>query len=155
MRWTNLENVLLDIANEYEKGVKENMPSFWDLYKKFKWDMKVGDGYYEIYFEAPTYWYYAENGRGPGKMPPINVIADWIRKRNITPYASKNGRVPTTNQLAFLIARKIGNEGTISEDKGWFKKTNDEIQKTLYDRIGDAIALDVSLQIDEFFKEPF
>lgn len=55
---------------------------------------------------ADDYIYYGENGRKNGKRPPINVIKQWI---------SDKGIVPTdisVDSLAFLIARKIGQEGT-------------------------------------------
>lgn len=52
------------------------------------------------------YWYYIEHGRKPGKRPPIASIEQWIEDK----------RIPldgiTKRSLAFLIARKIGSEGT-------------------------------------------
>lgn len=43
-------------------------------------------------------------GRKPGKMPPRQVILDWIREKNI-----HSELKPQT--LAYLIQRKIGTEG--------------------------------------------
>jgi len=52
------------------------------------------------------YWYYIEHGRKPGKRPPVASIEQWIEDK----------RIPldgiTKKSLAFLIARKIGREGT-------------------------------------------
>lgn len=56
--------------------------------------------------KGTSYSYYVENGRRPGKRPPIASIEQWIRDKNLT---LNNISVPS---LAFLIARKIGNEGT-------------------------------------------
>lgn len=56
------------------------------------------------------YWKYVEYGRKAGKMPPIDVIENWIKVKQIVP-EPVNGKVPDTRQLAFLIARKIGREG--------------------------------------------
>jgi hypothetical protein len=52
------------------------------------------------------YWYYIEHGRRPGKRPPIESIEKWIDDRRL----SLDGI--TKQSLAFLIARKIGREGT-------------------------------------------
>ena len=56
------------------------------------------------------YWKVVENGRRPGKFPPIKNIKDWIEVKPIIPDA-RNGYIPTTDQLAFMIARKIKDKG--------------------------------------------
>lgn len=53
------------------------------------------------------YTYFLVNGRKPGKRPPSKVIEKWIRVKGITP----KGDI-SVKQLAFLIARKIGEFGT-------------------------------------------
>lgn len=53
-----------------------------------------------------SYSYFVEYGRKPGKRPPITAIEQWIIDKNLT---LNNISVPS---LAFLVARKIGNEGT-------------------------------------------
>jgi len=40
---------------------------------------------------------YRVRGRGPGRMPPIDAIAPWARRRGLSPY---------------LVARSIGKRGT-------------------------------------------
>lgn len=64
----------------------------------------------QISLNLEPYWKYVEYGRRPGKMPPIDAIAEWIRIKPIIPEPI-NGKVPDTRQVAFLIARKIGREG--------------------------------------------
>ena len=56
------------------------------------------------------YWKNVEFGRRPGKMPPIDNIKDWIRVKPVIPDA-RTGKIPSAEQLAFMIARKIGIEG--------------------------------------------
>lgn len=56
------------------------------------------------------YWKYIEHGRRAGKFPPIDNIEQWIRVKPVIPDA-RTGRIPTTRQLAFLIARKIATQG--------------------------------------------
>lgn len=54
------------------------------------------------------------NGRKPGKFPPIKAIEKWIYDKGI----SAVGKDISISSLAFLIARKIANEGTKIYQKG-------------------------------------
>src|SRR5688572_21541366 len=51
-------------------------------------------------------FYYQWKGRAPGKQPPSDIFVDWIRQKGI----ELDGI--SIESLAFLIARKIGREGT-------------------------------------------
>ena len=73
---------------------------------KIKWDGKN----FELYFNLPDYWKYLENGTKP-HFPPVEAIEKWITVKHIIP-TTNSGRVPTTKQLAFLIARGISKNGT-------------------------------------------
>lgn len=77
----------------------------------FTYHINLNGSYFELIFSLQDYYYYLEYGRRAGKQPPIEAIEEWIRVKPIIPYAV-NGKVPDTRQLAFLIARKIGWEGT-------------------------------------------
>ena len=55
---------------------------------------------------ADDYIYYLEKGRKPGKKPPLQVIRQWIDDKGITPTDISK------DSLAFLIQRRIGEEGT-------------------------------------------
>lgn len=64
-----------------------------------------------VSFNLEEYWKYVEYGRRPGKRPPIDAIERWIKVKPIIPDPI-NGKIPSTKQLAFLVSRKIGMEGT-------------------------------------------
>lgn len=53
-----------------------------------------------------------EDGRKPGKRPPVEIIEKWIEDKGIVP------RDITVSSLAFLIARKIGEKGWDRKDHG-------------------------------------
>ncbi|MCD8041511.1 MAG: hypothetical protein LUH10_00450 [Tannerellaceae bacterium] len=65
--------------------------------------------------KLPEYWEYIENGREPGRFPPPDSITNWISSRQIIPqpYELPGGKtvIPTVQQLAFLIGRKIARDG--------------------------------------------
>ena len=56
------------------------------------------------------YWKDVENGAKP-HFPDIDKIREWIRVKPVIPTA-RYGKLPTENQLANLIARKISISGT-------------------------------------------
>lgn len=64
-----------------------------------------------VSFNLEEYWKFVEYGRRPGKRPPITAIEEWVTLKPIIPDPI-NGKIPSTKQLAFLISRKIGMEGT-------------------------------------------
>lgn len=55
---------------------------------------------------AEDYWVFVNEGRKAGKRPPISAIEKWIKEKPI-----QLNDISETS-LAFLIARKIGKEGT-------------------------------------------
>ena len=152
MNWNNLKKCLEEYSMYLLLASRNNMPTYYELKDKIKFVMNVNGNFYEIEFNAPAYWKYANGGRPPGKMPPVNVIADWVKRRNITPYALKNGKLPTTDQLAFMIARKIGRDGTTGIH--FLEKSIDEQKSYWDDKISEAISNDIIAELDSFFNNP-
>lgn len=66
--------------------------------------------YFKISLSLEDYWKYLEEGTTP-HFPPLDKIREWIRVKPILP-RSINGKLPTQEQLAYLIGRKIEKEGT-------------------------------------------
>lgn len=73
--------------------------------------VKQNDKYIVISIQLEDYWKYIENGTKP-HWPPLLVIKRWISVKPVLPRPLPNGKLPTANQLAFLIARKISKVGT-------------------------------------------
>ena len=160
MNWNNLKKCLEEYSMYLLQAARNNMPTYYELKDKIKFVMNVNGNFYEIEFNAPAYWKRANYGRRPDKKPPdpswkrppINVIADWIRRRNITPYALKNGKLPTKEQLPFIIASAIKRDGF----KGihFLEKSIDEQKSYWDDKISEAISNDIIAELDSFFNNP-
>lgn len=149
MKWTNLEKAL-DQYNEYVlEAAKNNMPQYYELRDKIKFVLRKEDMFYIIEFNGPEYWKWVENGRKAGKMPPVKPILEWIQKRNIVPYRNEDGKIPSLNSLAFLIARKIGKQGT----KGiqFLSKSLDQTKDYFDSLVSDAIEKDIRAELDSIF----
>ena len=151
MKWDNLRNTMEDYRKFLETATKDNTKHY-ELSKKIYFTLQVNDTLFEIEFNAPGYWRYANYGRSPGKFPPPDKIEDWIVRRKISPYPTKSGKTPTRKQLTYLISRKIAREGF--EGSGFLEKSLSEQQDYWEDRIKEAISEDIELQIMEWLS-PF
>lgn len=147
---------LIEVLDEYGRAVKDmyqenlvydNAVASGELLNSVKYILQHNQSSYEVSLSLLDYWKYLENGRKAGKFPPINKILDWIRVKPVIP-RPYNGKLPTEEQLAFLISRKIALEGTKPRDI--LKLTLDEINEEYFVKISDALAKDVEEDIDNF-----
>jgi len=101
--------------------------------------------------KASKYFLAREDGRKPGKQPPVSAILDWMRIKPIKLRDKESGKFkkPTEafkKQVAFLIARKIGREGI----KGWhaFDYAMENIWDEYEAKIFEAFGKDFGANLD-------
>jgi hypothetical protein len=106
--------------------------------------------------KASQYFLARENGRKPGKQPPVDAILDWMRLKPIKLRDKESGKFkkPTEvlkRQVAFLIARKIGRDGI----KGW--KAFDYAFENIWDeyeaKVVEAYGKDFTAVLENELKE--
>ena len=130
------------LVEEYKDSLIRNEVNASDkLFKSVKYLFNSDNRYLEIDLELENYYWYVENGRKAGKFPPIQKIEDWIKIKPVLPYKDKNGKLPTLNQLTYLIGRKIKEKGI--QGKHLLQKSVDEIYKEIEDRLVDALSEDL------------
>lgn len=135
------------LVEEYKDSLIRNEVNASDkLFKSVKYLFKSDNRYLEIDLELENYYWYVENGRKAGKFPPIQKIEDWIKIKPVLPYRDKNGKLPTLNQLTYLIGRKIKEKGI--QGKHLLQKSVDEIYKEIEDRLVDALAEDLHKAVE-------
>lgn len=145
-----MEEMAIAIRNEYQDNlIRNDRIASGDLLNNIEYEVTRGDFTYTIYVKMKEYWYYVENGRKAGKWPPIQNILDWIKIKPVLPRPNAEGKLPTPQQLAFLIARKIGEEGT--EGTQDLRKATDTIWDTFEDRLYEAIDEDVDAAFIQIF----
>ena len=145
-----MEEMAIAIRNEYQDNlIRNDRIASGDLLNNIEYEVTRGDFTYTIYVKMKDYWYYVENGRKAGKRPPIQNILDWITIKPVLPRPNAEGKLPTPQQLAFLIARKIGEEGT--EGTQDLRKATDTIWDTFEDRLYEAIDEDVDAAFIQIF----
>lgn len=147
-------------------GISEVCNQIADIYKKkmdaadynkqgelynFKWTTEWKDNLFEVYFDLPSYFPFAENGRRPGKFPPPDAILKWIQFKRLVPRPGRDGKVPSTNQLVYLISRKIATKGT--EGKHLFEKTLDDPSlDNLADKLVELITAEFEKEIEKYIE---
>ena len=106
---------------------------------------------YEVKLDLAEYWRYVEMDTEP-HWPPPSAILKWIRAKPVLPRPLKNGKLPTPEQLAFLIGRKIAVFGT----KGHPDLTDSvgDMNKAYQERIAAALARDVGNYIRKVVRTP-
>ena len=128
----------------YTKGknpVLTNRIASGELYNSVQSLVIVNGQRYSVVLSLADYWKYIENGRPAGKFPPTSKILEWITVKPVIPRPDDFGRIPTPKQLAFLIGRKIANDG--SEGSHELTDANDDIFKRYEPKIVAALAKDL------------
>lgn len=108
-----------------------------------------------VILNVADYYKWVENGRKPygkghtdyqsspqGTYPPIAKIKDWIKDKNIVP-KEYNGKLPTEDQLSFLIGRKIAYKGI--EPGNQIKDTIQELNNIYITRLRSALIEDFGI----------
>lgn len=106
------------------------------------------DGIYEVTLQIQDYWKYLEYGRLPGTFPNIDAIRKWIQVKPVLPTPSSNGKIPTLEQLTFLISRKIAEKGI--EPRYYLNNTLDEIDLT---PLEEGITRSLAKQLDNELRQ--
>lgn len=107
----DINNICADLLERYKQSLKDSGHSAsGDLANTARYITKWDGKCFELYFNLQGYWRYLENGTKP-HFPPIEAIERWITVKHIIP-TTNSGKIPSTKQLAFLIARGISKNGT-------------------------------------------
>ena len=145
---TEVCNQIADIYRKKMDAADYNKQG--ELYN-FKWTTEWKDNLFELYFDLPSYFPFSEYGRRPGKFPPPDVILKWVQFKRLVPRPGRDGKVPSTNQLVYLISRKIATKGT--EGKHLFEKTlEDSNLDNLADKLVELITTEFEKEIEKYIE---
>ena len=144
LEFTNLQRVLGDYINEVrshyiDKITQEGHNASNNLINSIRVIMERNSSSIEVSLSLADYWKYLESGTKP-HWPPQQAILDWIRVKPVLP-TEKDGRVPTEQQLAYLISRKIAREGTPATNL--LEETLEDVNNRYEELISEAINKDL------------
>ena len=118
MKFSRTESLLNSFAQTIVNRYKDKISEYASgkLYKTIDYTITSKSDSYLVTINLEAYWVFLERGRRAGaKMPPVSAIEKWIKVRKILPrpVTLKSGkqRVPTVQQLAYVIARSIARNG--------------------------------------------
>lgn len=149
IQWDNLRKVLERYADAWIKNAEANLMendsnASGQLQRSMKLDkIVIDEKQMRVTVELEDYWYYVENGRKAGKMPPIQPIIEWIENKPVPPKVEGL----TVKQQAYAIARGIGKNGT--QPRPFFKKAVEQTWKQFKDEIAEAVQTDVNDYIEK------
>lgn len=157
IKWDNLRRVLGEIANEIrneyqDKLIRDDKIASGHLLNSVDYKVVSDDRSITVELHLADYYKWVEEGREPGSFPPPDAILEWIKVKPVLP-DGRSGSLPTEQQLAYLIGRKIAEEGI--EPGEQLKETMRDLSDDIDERISDAIALDISQSLDVLFTTYF
>lgn len=107
MDYSTIEQIVNDFQYSYmSKIIDTGHNASGNLGLNQKHILKFDGRYFTVSLLLEDYWKYLEAGTKP-HFPPPDKILQWIKIKPVLPRADKNGKLPTENQLAYLIGRKI------------------------------------------------
>jgi hypothetical protein len=127
IKWAkNKEKMMASILRQNGKGGSR-------IIKKLGLRILTYDNKIEVTTKLPDYAIYVDQGRKPGKMPPLRAVLAWMKRKNID------------KKYSFVIRRKIGREGIKATNfikAGFLKTSPDFVQliKELQKKYAEYIA---------------
>lgn len=108
IEWIHLRQVLEDFAKYLIDQARHNLSknhsyASGELADGMDYVIEIKDDHFTVWIEMATYWDYVENGRRPGKQPPVWKIYEWIQAKGIKP---KND-LPGVESLSYAIQKSI------------------------------------------------
>lgn len=148
--WDNtravLEEYAMTVRNLYQdKLIINDHIATGNLINSLNYTVNVNGSRIEVSLELEDYWKYVEYDTKP-HFPPVDALVNWIKAKPVLPHKTFDGKLPDTKQLAFLIGRKISEEGTTGTHS--LEDTIDEVN-TIYElKIEEAIMKDLTSDIN-------
>lgn len=145
MEYTNLYEAIEAYCRDFEAAYKRELEkdgrrATGALIDNLYCEVKSGGATINVILNVADYYRYVEQGRKAGKFPPPDKILQWVRRKPVIPRPDKNGKLPTEKQLAFLIGRKIAEEGT--EGKPSLKNSVEEVNRRYVSILQEALEKD-------------
>ena len=155
--WEKTYEVLKDYAIELrntlqDSYINDDRIATGDLLNSVEYIIEKDDRQIEVSLQLEEWWKYVEEDTKP-HFPPPDAMLNYIKAKPILPKPDRNGKLPTPNQLAYLIGRKISEVGTTGTHN--VRDTVRLINERYEEKIGQAISEDINKELDVIFSQSF
>lgn len=152
MKLDNLMQVLEDLSKDLKEGyidqmIRDDHRASGELIDSITSRIDVEGRSYQVIFSMESYWKYLEHGTKP-HFPPVSAILRWIQIKPVIPRPLGNGKIPTEQQLAYMIAKSIGEKGTKATNSLQIAK--DHIIPHYRERLSEALRRDAWEYMSKF-----
>lgn len=149
MELTTIQNIINEFTDTLKSVISSNgSNASGTLSKSITGIVKMNDKYLTVSISLEDYWKYIEYGTNP-HFPPVDKIREWVRVKPVLPRPLASGKLPTENQLAFLIGRKISKFGT--KPKPFLNNTKEEFD--LVGKVYNATLELITKQLEQEINE--
>lgn len=142
-----VKKVLDEYAEKFQTLLKRNITdngnvASGELLASIKTELNINGDVYSVILNSREYLKYLEEGTKP-HWPPVNAMLTWVKQKKL-PTRENTGdkKLPTENQLAYLVGRKISRYGT--EPRGLIFKTEQELNAVYTQKIEEALLQDIN-----------
>ena len=159
-KWPNLEKFLNDYKDVFQSKLQErlqknNSNATYSLLNSIEMRVDVDGSEFVVKCSLLDYYKWVDKGSAPHKKKGdgsfVPAIRRWILVKPVRPYET-NGKLPTVEQLTFLISRKIRLEGT--KGTGFFTDTKKEMNnKEWKAKIKEAMKKDIRAHLKETLQQ--
>ena len=163
MAFTNTQTALRSIGGltvqRLSQGLKEsNSDASGELDQSISFKIRSSSKKIELNITMLDYWGAVDEGRKAGKQPPIDKIKEWLTYPNVRDkirFGQNDSEFSDSerNSLAYLIARKIGKQGTKGTNFATNVFESSLITKELPEVLTDAIVEDADLVLSELLSK--
>lgn len=118
------------------------------------WKDDLDSGKPELVVEMPEYWLWVDQGRRPGRYPPLSAIDRWsINKKGLSGVRDEKGKFIPRKTLVFLRARSIATYGYFRTD--FVDKALKNVIAEVTDKLGSGAERYITELLNESLKVYF
>ena len=119
IKWTNLERVLNEFADQVIELARQNLDdngtnASHNLYDSMEKIVEIGEDYYKVSISLADYWRYLEEGTGPQHTPDARPQY-WPKVEPIREWVSVKPGVPKDEAFVHAVVGKIHASGTTAQ----------------------------------------